>query len=67
LPRFPVVALDQIQGDVQFAVRTVAGSLATLATTNRQGSAKQPVVVSQLGESGTEVPLGRRETGAVRG
>src|ERR1039458_8049256 len=30
-------------------------------------SAKRPVVVSQLGEPGTEVPLGRREVGAVHG
>src|ERR1035437_4997395 len=67
LSRFSVVALDQIQGGVQFAVRAVAGSLATLATTNRQGAAKQPVVVSQLGESGAEVSFGRREAGAVHG
>src|SRR4029453_548832 len=41
--------------------------LATLATTNGQGSAEQPVVVRQLGESGTEVPFGRREASAVHG
>src|SRR5437660_7556256 len=66
LSRFSVVALDQIQGGVQLAVSAVAGGLATLATTDRQGSAKQPVVVSQLGEPGTEVPLGRREADAVQ-
>src|ERR1035437_461749 len=29
--------------------------------------AERPVVVSQVGEPGTEVPLGRREVGAVHG
>jgi hypothetical protein len=67
LSRFTVVALDQIQGGVQFAVRAVAGGLAALASANRQGSAKQPVVVSQLGEPGTEVTLGRREAGTLHG
>src|SRR4030095_3498987 len=67
LSRFSIVALDQIQRSVQFAVGAVAGGLATLATTNGQGSAKQPVVVRQLGESGTEVPFGRREASAVHG
>jgi len=59
LSRFPVVALDHIQGGVQFAVSAVASGFTTLATTNRQSSAKQPVVVSQLGEPGTEVPFAR--------
>src|ERR1035437_10345510 len=67
LSRFSIVALDQIQGGVQFAVRAVAGGLAPLANTNRKGSAHQPVVVSQLGEPGTEVSFGRREAGAVHG
>src|ERR1019366_5122482 len=64
---FTVVALDQIQGGVQLAVRAVAGGLATLATANRQGTAKQPVFVGKLGEPGAEVPLGSREAGAVHG
>src|ERR1017187_2609388 len=67
LSRFTVVTLDQIQRGVQLAVSAVAGGLATLATTNRQGSAKQPVVVSQLGQPGTEVSFGGREVGAVHG
>jgi hypothetical protein len=37
------------------------------AVPNRQSSAKQPVVVSQLGEPGTEVPFARREADAVHG
>ena len=67
LSRVTVVALDQIKGGVQFAFRAAAGRFAALATTNRQGTAKQPVVVSQLGQLGAEVPFGRREAGAVRG
>jgi hypothetical protein len=67
LSRFSVVALNQIQGSVQFAVGTVAGGFATFASANRQGTAKQPVVVSQLGESGTEVSFGWGEAGSVHG
>src|SRR5919198_1232764 len=67
LSRLSVVALDQIEGCVQFALGAVAGGLATLATTNRQSSAKQPVVVGQLGEPGAEIALGRREADAVHG
>src|ERR1039457_6419787 len=67
LSRLTVVALDQIQGGVQFAVSAVAGGFATLAPTDRQGSAKQPVVVRQLGQPGTEVSFSRREAGAVHG
>ena len=67
LSRFTVVTLDQIQGGVQFAVRAVACGFTAFASTNRQSTAKQPVVMSQLGEPGTEVPFGRREAGAVRG
>src|SRR6266567_1792874 len=65
LSRFSVVALDQIQGSVQFAVGAVAGGFATLARTNRQGSAKQPAVMNELSESGTKFSFGRREAGAV--
>src|ERR1035437_8238821 len=67
LSRLSIVALDQIQGGVQLAVRAVAGGLATPAATNPQRSADQPAVVSQLGEPGTEVSFGRREAGAVHG
>src|ERR1017187_6169646 len=67
LSRFTVVALDQIQRGVQIAVRAVAGGLTALATTNRQSTAKQPSVVSQLGEPGTEISFGRREVGSVHG
>jgi len=65
LSRFSVVALDQIQGGVQIPARAVAGRLAALAGTNRQGSAKEPFVVSQLSQFGAEVSFGRGEAGAV--
>ena len=58
LPRFAVVALDQIKRRVQFAVGTAAVGLAAFAAADRQGSAKQPVMVDQLGEPGAEVALG---------
>src|SRR5260370_13747505 len=45
LSRFSVVALDQVQRGVQFAVGAVAGGLATLARTNRPRSAEQPAVM----------------------
>src|SRR5260370_34106659 len=50
LSRFTVVALNQIQRGVQCAVGAVAGGLATLATTNRPGSAKHALVISPFGE-----------------
>src|SRR5674476_1448558 len=46
LSGFAVVALDQVQGGVQFAAGAVASGLAAFARTNRQGSAQQPVVVN---------------------
>src|SRR2546426_8520126 len=66
LSRVSVAALDQIQGGVQLAVSAVAGGLATLATTKRQRFAKQPVVISQFGEPGTESPLCRPVADAVQ-
>src|ERR1035441_9637851 len=56
LSRLATVALDQIQGGVQLAAGAVTGSLAALASAHRQGSAQQPVVVSQLGEANANLP-----------
>ena len=64
LARLPAVALNQIQGPMEFAFGAMAGGLAALARPLRQSSAKKPAAGNQLRNPGTDLPFGGREGGA---
>src|ERR1022692_4842064 len=64
LARLSAVALNQIQGPMEFAFGAMAGGLAALARPLRQSSAKKPAAGNQLRNPGTDLPFGGREGGA---
>jgi hypothetical protein len=57
LPRFAVMALDQIQGRVQLTLGASAVGFTALADADRQSTSEEPVIVGQLSEPGAEAPL----------
>jgi hypothetical protein len=61
------VALNQVQGLVQFAFGAVAIGFAAPAGAFRQGAAKKPLAGGQLGDAGAEAAFGGGEFGAVQG
>src|SRR5208283_3464576 len=59
------VALNQIQGLVQFASGAAAIGFAALARALGQGAAEEPLAGSELSDAGAEAPLGGGELGAA--
>ena len=67
LAELSLLAPHEVNRVMQLAIGAMAGGFAALAGTLGESAAENPGARSELGDTGTEVPLGGGELGAAGG